>query len=203
MPGRSWPTTSARRMPSPRTATSWEVMPPLATTQAGRAARAAWTTSTTAVDTVREMARLSSASPPRSRVRLVNSSTSEVASASATCSPISATWALRRSGSSRVGTCSSFSVRPPRCCATATCRLVRPTCEPTTTSPCPPGRPLGQICAAVSGRCGFEPGQRANERRAAPVPERPTARLRLEQRRARRSPGRRSRWHSRRPMRRR
>ena len=48
MPGNSWPMTSARRMPSPRTATSWEVMPPLATTQAGCADRAAWTTSTTA-----------------------------------------------------------------------------------------------------------------------------------------------------------
>ena len=39
-------------MPRPRTATSWEVMPPLATTQAGSAATAAWTTSMTAVDTL-------------------------------------------------------------------------------------------------------------------------------------------------------
>src|SRR5699024_3567448 len=52
-PAQNWPSTSARRMPRPEAATSWEVMPPLATTQAGRASRTRWTTSTTASETLR------------------------------------------------------------------------------------------------------------------------------------------------------
>src|SRR5699024_1404966 len=56
-PSQNWPSTRARRMPSPFAATSWEVMPPLATTQAGRAVRTCWTTSTTASETRRAIAR--------------------------------------------------------------------------------------------------------------------------------------------------
>ncbi len=40
VPGNNWPATSARWIPSPCSITSCEVMPPLATTQAGRAASA-------------------------------------------------------------------------------------------------------------------------------------------------------------------
>jgi hypothetical protein len=90
-PGRSWPRTVARRMPRPRTAMSWEVMPPLATTQAGPAATAPRTTSTTAVDTCREISRLAAGSVSRTRVRLVNKSTSEPASAPTTRAVTSAT----------------------------------------------------------------------------------------------------------------
>ena len=91
---------SARRMPRPRTATSCEVMPPLATTQAGSAATAPRTTSMTAVDTVRAISRLAAGSASRSRVRLVNSSTSEPASAPTTAAVTSATCA---SPAGRVG----------------------------------------------------------------------------------------------------
>ena len=168
-------------MPRPRTATSWEVMPPLATTQAGSAATAARTTSMTAVDTRRAISRLAAGSTSRSRVRLVNRSTSESASAPTTRAVISATWASRRAGSATAGTSSSTSVRSPRSRATATCRLVRPTCEPTTTSPCPAGGPAGPDVRGLQRRLRVQPGQGLRERRTGPVQERLAGRLRLEQ----------------------
>ena len=78
------------------------------------------------------------------------------------------------------GHVNSASMSPPRSCALATCRLVRPTCEPTTTSPWPPGRPAGQICAAVSAPCGSSPARALRERWAAAVDERLARLLRLQ-----------------------
>ena len=84
-------------------------------------------------------------------------------------------------GSASAVTSSSTSARPPRACATATWLLVSPTCEPTTTSPCPPGWPSGQMSAARQRLLCLEPGQGAHERRPAAVEERPALGLGLEQ----------------------
>ena len=101
-----------------------------------------------AVDTVRKMARLSSASPPRIRVRLANSSTSEVASASISCfadfGDVGVTpFGVYKRWHVQFGSALSLS---PRSCALVICLLVSPTCEPMITRPWPPGSPSGQIC---------------------------------------------------------
>ncbi len=168
-------------MPSPRTATSCEVMPPFATTQDGCAGSAAWTTSMTAVDTVREMARLSSASPPRSRVRLVNSSTSEVASASIDLPADRGDVGVapfrvdqRRHVQLGFGQPAAFLGLGDLAAGKAD---VRPD-DDETVSAGVAGRP--DLCCGQRF-CGSSPASACGERRAAPVDEGLARRLRLEQ----------------------
>ena len=71
VPGNNWPATSARRIPSPYSITSCEVIPPLAITQAGRAASASRTMRDRAADTVRAIVRLPAASGAVTTARLV------------------------------------------------------------------------------------------------------------------------------------
>ena len=54
---------------------------------------------------------------------------------------------------------------------TSICRFVRPTCEPTTTRPCPPGRPSGQMLRRVEGCHRVEPGEDLNKGGSHPVEE--------------------------------
>ncbi len=63
----------------------------------------------------------------------------------------------------RAGTSSSTPVTPPRAFSAATCRLVWPTCDPTTTSPCPPAGAAGGA-AGRRGR-GRRPDLRTAQRR--------------------------------------
>ena len=152
MPGNSWPMTSARRMPRPRTATSWEVMPPLATTQAG------W----------RRRARLDhlddrGGDGAGNGQAVVGVAAAEQGAAGeqqhvgggqgrgdlpADLGDVRVAPLAGRAGWARaVRPRSGRRVR----CALATCRLVSPTCEPTTTRPWPPGLPARPDLGRRSG----------------------------------------------------
>ena len=161
MPGSSWPSTSARRMPSPCTATSCDVIPPLAITQAGLGLQRR-------LDHLghglRHLAREKS-SPPPSSLRLVYSRTSP--SRERARRP-----ARRPPATSSALTSSSISISPQRSCAAATCRDrqadVRADDDQAVALP---ARHLGQRRPLV------QPGQRAHERRPGAVEQlRPLAR---------------------------
>ena len=166
-------------MPRPRVATSCEVMPPLASTQAGgrvASATVSLTTAASAADTVRAMARRPAASRPVATARLVYSRTSDPGSAAAACRAVAA--ATRPARRSTAGTSSSMAATPGRARSTASWRLVWPTCEPTTIRPCPPSRPrpvtrgrAARSARRAAGAAG--PGrQGADERRAGAQQER-------------------------------
>ena len=106
----------------------------------------------------REVEPASASSPPRA-CGSCRAARPRRASARATRSP------TRRPSSSF--TSSSISISPQRSCAAATCRDVRPTCEPTTTRPWPSRRGTSD-----SGGRSLQPGQRAHERRPGAVEQR-------------------------------
>ena len=168
-------------MPRPRTATSCDVMPPLAMTQAGWAASAARTTSVTAVDTRREISRLSAASRPRSSSRLVNSSTSERSSVETTCRVASARWASRRAGSAMAATSSSTSVRPPVSPGDRHLPAGQADVRPDDDQPVPAGMAGRPDVRRPQRIPRVQPGQGLHERRPAAVQEGPAGRCRLEQ----------------------
>jgi hypothetical protein len=96
MPGSIGPRTIARRIESPWTATSEEVIPPLAMTKrGGEDSRIRRTTSTTAAETLREIARLSSPLAAVTSVRLVWITTSPRARPSTACATILSRWSAR------------------------------------------------------------------------------------------------------------
>ena len=136
---------------------------------------AACTTSVTAVETRRAIARLSSASSPR---RGCGSCRAARRRRGARPSRVRRSRRRRRV---ELVTSSSISCSPPRACAAATWRLVRPTCEPTTRAR---ARRDGRRARVVRRQrlARLEPGERAHERRAGPVEERaarsPAARAR-------------------------
>ena len=144
-------------MPRPWTATSWEVMPPLATTQAGLPVRAPRTTSTTAAETVRAISRLPAASVPRTSLRLLYSSTSESARAARTRLVTSVDMGVAPGRVQQGGDVEFDLGQAAAGAGDWTWRLVSPTWDPTTISPCPAGEPVGQSSAAVSGALGSSP----------------------------------------------
>ena len=156
MPGSIVPRHQARRMPRPSVAVSEEVMPPLARTNAGRTwATISRTVPTSEALTVRAMCRLSAASVPLTRVRLVritmslSDSLSRRTFAASAATPL--TWSSRALSSSRVGTSSSSSMILPLARSWSSWRVVSPTWEPTTISPCSvSGRVSPSSCGAAA-----------------------------------------------------
>ena len=158
-------------MPSPCRVTSCEVIPPLARTTQALGCRDSRTVRDRVADTARATARLPAPSRPVDTTRLVYSSTSEARNAAATCRAVPAATSPPPT---MAGTSSSTAVIPPRARSADSWRLVWPTCDPTTTRPCPPcgGRPAGQMSAPRSGARGPMPASARTKRGAGAEQER-------------------------------